>query len=143
SRRRCAPHQEGQSVGHAGEIVSSPVQQPALLAVDLRIVILTGDRPEGRLADQKGCGSNAWNPCGASRGIFSMSSRASSVETIGPRCQVVVCRALHCDRLRLPRGQLVRPSPRGGKVWIEDPLRQWKLSPMDLEPYARWYAYSR
>jgi polyphosphate kinase 2 len=26
---------------------------------------------------------------------------------------------------------------------IEDPLRQWKLSPMDLEPYARWYAYSR
>jgi polyphosphate kinase 2 len=26
---------------------------------------------------------------------------------------------------------------------IEDPLRQWKLSPMDLESYARWYAYSR
>jgi polyphosphate kinase len=25
---------------------------------------------------------------------------------------------------------------------IEDPLRQWKLSPMDLESYARWYAYS-
>jgi polyphosphate kinase 2 len=24
-----------------------------------------------------------------------------------------------------------------------DPLRQWKLSPMDLESYARWYAYSR
>src|SRR5438445_1496074 len=22
---------------------------------------------------------------------------------------------------------------------IEDPLRQWKLSPMDLESYARWY----
>ena len=26
---------------------------------------------------------------------------------------------------------------------IEDPLRQWKLSPMDLESYARWYTYSR
>jgi polyphosphate kinase 2 len=26
---------------------------------------------------------------------------------------------------------------------LEDPLRQWKLSPMDLESYARWYAYSR
>ncbi len=26
---------------------------------------------------------------------------------------------------------------------IEDPLRQWKLNPMDLESYARWYAYSR
>src|SRR5438093_2150654 len=26
---------------------------------------------------------------------------------------------------------------------IEDPLRQWKLSPMDLESYARWNAYSR
>jgi polyphosphate kinase 2 len=26
---------------------------------------------------------------------------------------------------------------------IDDPLRQWKLSPMDLESYARWYDYSR
>jgi polyphosphate kinase 2 len=26
---------------------------------------------------------------------------------------------------------------------IEDPLRQWKLSPMDLESFARWYGYSR
>ena len=26
---------------------------------------------------------------------------------------------------------------------IEDPLRQWKLSPMDLEARRRWYAYSR
>ncbi len=25
---------------------------------------------------------------------------------------------------------------------IEDPMRQWKLSPMDVESYARWYAYS-
>lgn len=26
---------------------------------------------------------------------------------------------------------------------IQDPLRQWKLSPMDIESYGRWYAYSR
>src|SRR5207245_5621740 len=26
---------------------------------------------------------------------------------------------------------------------IEEPLRQWKLSAMYLESYARWYAYSR
>ncbi len=26
---------------------------------------------------------------------------------------------------------------------INDPLRQWKLSPMDLEARSRWYAYSR
>jgi polyphosphate kinase 2 len=26
---------------------------------------------------------------------------------------------------------------------IADPLRQWKLSPMDVESYGRWYDYSR
>jgi len=26
---------------------------------------------------------------------------------------------------------------------IRDPLRQWKLSPMDLESFRRWYDYSR
>lgn len=26
---------------------------------------------------------------------------------------------------------------------IEDPLRQWKLSPMDVQSYSRWYDYSR
>ena len=26
---------------------------------------------------------------------------------------------------------------------IEDPLRQWKLSPMDLKSYSRWYDYSQ
>ncbi|WP_238296501.1 polyphosphate kinase 2, partial [Methylobacterium soli] len=26
---------------------------------------------------------------------------------------------------------------------IEDPLRQWKLSPMDLESYGRWYEFSK
>ena len=26
---------------------------------------------------------------------------------------------------------------------IDDPMRQWKLSPMDVESYSRWYDYSR
>src|SRR5262249_60450397 len=26
---------------------------------------------------------------------------------------------------------------------IDDPLRQWKLSPMDLASYRHWYDYSR
>ena len=26
---------------------------------------------------------------------------------------------------------------------IDDPVRQWKLSPMDLESFGRWYDYSR
>ena len=26
---------------------------------------------------------------------------------------------------------------------LQDPLRQWKLSPMDLESFGRWYEYSR
>ncbi len=26
---------------------------------------------------------------------------------------------------------------------IEDPMRQWKLSPMDVESWTRWYDYSR
>jgi polyphosphate kinase 2 len=26
---------------------------------------------------------------------------------------------------------------------IDDPLRQWKLSPMDIESYSRWYSYSQ
>jgi polyphosphate kinase len=29
------------------------------------------------------------------------------------------------------------------KARIDDPLRQWKLSPMDIESYRHWYDYSR
>ena len=29
------------------------------------------------------------------------------------------------------------------KARSEDPMRQWKLSPMDLEPHARWHDCSR
>ena len=54
--------------------------------------------------------------------------------------------------------QIVRNGIQLIKVWLEvgqeeqekrflarinDPLRQWKLSPMDTESYKRWYEYSR
>jgi polyphosphate kinase 2 len=29
------------------------------------------------------------------------------------------------------------------KARVDDPLKQWKLSPMDLKSYSRWYDYSR
>ena len=29
------------------------------------------------------------------------------------------------------------------KARVDDPVRQWKLSPMDIESYSRWYDYSR
>ena len=29
------------------------------------------------------------------------------------------------------------------KARIGDPMRQWKLSPMDVESWTRWYDYSR
>src|SRR5205085_10900695 len=29
------------------------------------------------------------------------------------------------------------------KARLEDPLRQWKLSPMDVKSFSRWYDYSR
>ena len=36
-----------------------------------------------------------------------------------------------------------REQERRFKARIKDPLRQWKLSPTDLESYRRWYAFSR
>jgi polyphosphate kinase 2 (PPK2 family) len=36
-----------------------------------------------------------------------------------------------------------REQERRFKARIEDPLRQWKLSPMDLPSRSRWYDYSR
>ena len=29
------------------------------------------------------------------------------------------------------------------KARIDDPIRQWKLSPMDIESFQRWYDYSK
>ena len=47
----------------------------------------------------------------------------------------------HADQI-LARGRQEEQARRF-EARIEDPLRQWKLSPMDLESRRRWYDYSR
>ncbi len=62
------------------------------------------------------------------------------------------------DRCPLIEGYIVDGGIQLIKIWLEvgmdeqkrrfearinDPLRQWKLSPMDVESYRRWYDYSR
>ena len=37
----------------------------------------------------------------------------------------------------------VRAQARRFQARVHDPMRRWKLSPMDLESRARWFAYSR
>ena len=37
----------------------------------------------------------------------------------------------------------MREQDRRLEARIDDPLKQWKLSPMDLKSYTRWYDYSR
>ena len=36
-----------------------------------------------------------------------------------------------------------RPAEERFAARIDDPVRQWKLSPMDVESWTRWYDYSR
>jgi len=53
----------------------------------------------------------------------------------------IVDAGIHLLKLWLEVGQ--EEQERRFKARIDDPLRQWKLSPMDLESYRRWYDYSR
>jgi polyphosphate kinase 2 len=53
----------------------------------------------------------------------------------------IVKSGIHLIKFWLEVGQ--EEQQRRFEARIDDPLRQWKLSPMDLESYARWYAYSR
>ncbi len=63
-----------------------------------------------------------------------------------------------CENCPKFEGHIIRAGVTIVKFWLEvgqeeqrrrfearirDPLRQWKLSPMDVESYARWYGYSR
>jgi polyphosphate kinase len=53
----------------------------------------------------------------------------------------IVDAGIHLLKLWLEVGQ--DEQERRFNARIDDPLRQWKLSPMDLESYRRWYDYSR
>jgi polyphosphate kinase 2 len=55
--------------------------------------------------------------------------------------QVIVANGIQLIKLWLEVGQ--DEQTRRMSARIDDPLRQWKLSPMDLESWPRWYEYSR
>jgi polyphosphate kinase 2 len=55
--------------------------------------------------------------------------------------QYIVDGGIHLIKLWLEVGQ--EEQGRRFAARIADPLRQWKLSPMDVESYRRWYAYSK
>ena len=69
---------------------------------------------------------------------------------VGRVGRVVVGRRLlvldvgHRRGLRLaPAAEREEEQERRFRQRIDDPVRQWKLSPMDLESYRRWWDYTR
>ncbi len=52
----------------------------------------------------------------------------------------IVDGGIHLIKIWLEVGR--KEQQRRFEARINDPMRQWKLSPMDLESYARWYDYS-
>ncbi len=54
----------------------------------------------------------------------------------------IVDSGIHPDQV-LARGRATRSRSAGFAARIDDPVRQWKLSPMDLPSRERWYDYSR
>jgi polyphosphate kinase 2 len=55
--------------------------------------------------------------------------------------KMIVGNGIQLIKLWLEVGQQEQERRMGAR--ITDPLRQWKLSPMDLESWPRWYEYSR
>jgi len=55
--------------------------------------------------------------------------------------QVIVANGIQLIKLWLEVGQ--DEQTRRMSARIDDPLRQWKLSPMDVDSWPRWYEYSR
>ena len=55
--------------------------------------------------------------------------------------KVIVANGIQLIKFWLEVGQ--QEQERRMTARIHDPLRQWKLSPMDLESWPRWYEYSR
>jgi polyphosphate kinase 2 len=55
--------------------------------------------------------------------------------------KLIVGNGIQLIKLWLEVGQ--EEQERRMQARIDDPLRQWKLSPMDVESWPRWYEYSR
>jgi polyphosphate kinase 2 len=73
---------------------------------------------------------------------FCTEEQYSSFLELCPRMeQIVVANGIQLIKLWLEVGQ--EEQERRMTARIDDPLRQWKLSPMDTESWPRWYEYSR
>jgi polyphosphate kinase 2 len=55
--------------------------------------------------------------------------------------ELIIGNGIQLIKLWLEVGQ--EEQERRMRARIDDPLRQWKLSPMDIESWPRWYEYSR
>jgi polyphosphate kinase len=55
--------------------------------------------------------------------------------------EYIVGSGIHLIKIWLEVGQ--EEQERRFRARIEDPMRQWKLSPMDVESFKRWYEYSK
>ena len=74
-------------------------------------------------------------------GFVSQSAYERFLELCTPFEKQIVGNGIQLIKIWLEVGQ--REQDRRMHARIHDPLRQWKLSPMDLESYPRWYDYSR
>jgi polyphosphate kinase 2 len=63
------------------------------------------------------------------------------LELCPPVEKFIVDSGIHLIKIWLEVGQ--EEQEKRFHARIEDPLRQWKLSPMDLESFKRWYDFSR
>jgi len=73
-------------------------------------------------------GPDAWLICGSKSGAATHPGWFTNL-------------AKNPDKIWLEVGQ--EEQEKRFKARIDDPIRQWKLSPMDVESYGRWYDYSR
>jgi len=74
-------------------------------------------------------------------GFCSEQDHSKFLDTCPQIERYIVDAGIHLLKLWLEVGQ--EEQERRFKARIDDPLRQWKLSPMDLESYRHWYDYSR
>ena len=74
-------------------------------------------------------------------GFISAEQHARFLDTVPDIEKIIVESGIVLIKIWLEVGQ--KEQDRRFAARISDPLRQWKLSPMDLLSYQKWYDYSR
>jgi polyphosphate kinase len=74
-------------------------------------------------------------------GFISREQHARFLDTCPVIEKLIVDNGIILIKIWLEVGQ--KEQDRRFAARISDPLRQWKLSPMDIESYQKWYDYSR